>query len=371
MGRASLSKCLLRQGVIGACLLTWPSFAWCQTSDSASDARTSRRIQINLVAEVGSVPDLNPLLLEWFGSEGPSLEFRYVPALRPDDVLATSAEPQLLRIWLVLHTPSLARVYFAEGSGQRFLVRDVPLRNGLDEFGRENVAQVVVTSAAAFRQHGASSTVKEVVDTFQEPLEPEQTQAVTKTETPTAPVPKESQSSWFPRAAALYGLSVEQSDAVSHGPGLLVGAGQNSHRARWLYSLKVQYHWPLKVEGSQVALTFHTLTLCTTAAVESPIGKSMTAGLELGAGINRVSFDTTALPGAGVAVHGGDVKYKPLLVSGVRASLEAGASRFTLVLGVTAAVTKTHFDVVRDSQSQIEYRPWLAQPYAALEVSWR
>ena len=371
MGRASISKCLLRQGVLGACLVVWPSFAWCQTSDSASDARASRRIQINLVAEVGSVPDLNPLLLEWFGSEGPSLEFRYVPALRPDDVLATSAEPQQLRIWLVLHTPSLARVYFAEGPGQRFLVRDVPLRNGLDEFGRENVAQVVVTSATAFSQHGASSTVKEVVETFQQPHEPEQTQAVTKAETPTAPVPKEPRSDWFLRVGALYGLSFEQSDAVSHGPGLLIGAGQNSRGTRWLASLKVQYRWPLKVEGSQVALTFHTLTLRTTAAVEVPIGKNMTAGLEFGAGMDRVSFDTAALPGAGVAVHGGDVKYKPLLVSGVRSSLEAGASRFTLVLGVTAALAKTHFDVVRDTQSQIEYRPWLAQPYAGLEVSWQ
>jgi hypothetical protein len=371
MGRCGFSKFLLWQCVLGACLVTWPQFAWSQTSESASDTQVSRRIQINLVAEVGSVADLNPLLLEWFGSEAPSLEFRYVPALRPDDVLATSAEPQLLRIWLVLHTPSLARVYFAEGSGQRFLVRDVPLRNGLDEFGRENVAQVVVTSASAFSQHGASSTVKEVVETFQRPLEPEKPPAVTKTETAIAPMPKEHRSNWFLRVGALYGLSFEQSAAMRHGPGLLIGAAQNYQGARWLYSLKAQYHWPLTVDGSQVALTFHTLALRTTAAVQLPVGHHLAGGFELGAGIDRVSYDTTALAGATVTARGGDVMYRPLLVSGVRGSLEAGASHFTLLLGVTAALIKTHFDVLRDAQSQIEYRPWLVQPYLAFEASWR
>jgi hypothetical protein len=371
MSGAGFFKFIVVQGAIGVCLVTWTKFAWCETSELVTDAPANRRIQINLVADVGSVPDLNSLLLEWFGSEGSTLQFRKVPALRPDDVLTKSAEPQLLNIWLVLHTPDLVRVYFAEGTGQRFLVRDIPLRSGLDEFGRENVAQVVVTSAAAFSQHTASSTVKQVVETFQRPPEPDKSQAASKDETLPAPVPSARPSVWFFRVGALYGLSLEQSAAISHGPGLLVGAGQNCHGARWLYSLKVQYHLPWSVDGAEVALAFHALTVRTTAAVESPIGHHLMGGLELGADLDRVSFDSTALAGTSVATRGGGVQYRPLVVSGLRASLEAGASRFTLALGVTAALVKTHYDVVRDTQSQTEYRPWLVRPYLAFEASWR
>jgi hypothetical protein len=291
--------------------------------------------------------------------------------LRADDVLAKSAEPRLLRIWLVLLTPSLARIYFAEAKGERFLVRDVPLRNGLDEFGRENVAQVVVTTASAFRQRGASSTVKEVVDTFQPPLNANRARTAIPNDIPMPPASKECRAAWFLRAGALYGLSLEQTDAMSHGPGLLVGAGQNWHGARWLYSLKGQYRWPYTVDGSQVALEFHALSLRTVAAVEAPLGNHWAAGLELGAGVDRVWFHATALPGAQVAARGPDVQYRPQMVLGARGSLAANDWNFSLVLGTTAALAKAHFDVMSGTQNQMQYRPWLVQPYLAIEASWR
>jgi hypothetical protein len=56
---------------------------------------------------------------------------------------------------------------------------------------------------------------------------------------------------------------------------------------------------------------------------------------------------------------------------GLHASLKSDAADLTLLIGVTAALIKTHFDVVHDAQSQIEYRPWLVQPYSAIEASWR
>jgi len=371
MGRASLFELLLRRAVIGTCLFLLPNLARCETLAAASDVGDGRRIQINLVAEVGSIPDLNPLLIEWFGSQRPSLEFRYVPALRSGDVLASSAEPRLLRIWLVLYNSRLARVYFAEASGQRFLVRDVPLRNGLDEFGRRNLAQVVVTSATAFSQHSVSSTVSEVVQTFQKPVDPATPLRDSKTDSQLNLASDEHRTEWFLRAGALYGIYLEQSAAISHGPGLLVGAGQQGAHAIWLYSLKFQYRWPLTVEGSQIALTSHTLALRTTAVVEAPFGSHLMGGLELGAGFDRVSFEATALPGANIAARSGDVQYKPVLASGLRASLKTDAAYLTLLIGFTAALVKTHFDVVHDAQSQIEYRPWLVQPYSAIEASWQ
>lgn len=72
---------------------------------------TPNKIQINLVGDAALAEDFDSLLLEWLGEDQSKAEIRRIPVLRSSEVLASSTERQLLRIWVVLDNAHLARVY--------------------------------------------------------------------------------------------------------------------------------------------------------------------------------------------------------------------------------------------------------------------
>jgi hypothetical protein len=126
----------------------------------------ARTILITLVGTEAALDDFSSLVLEWFGDDRAQVELRRLDRLEPSDVLDSKSPGSTLRVWVMPSSRELVRVYLADGSGERFLVRDVVVRNGLDELGRESLAQVLVTSGKAFLSHHASSTRDEVRRTF-------------------------------------------------------------------------------------------------------------------------------------------------------------------------------------------------------------
>jgi hypothetical protein len=73
----------------------------------------------------------------------------------PDALLSQGEHDARVRVFVVLRGEHEARLYFRGPLGERFLLRKLQLRSGLDEVGRELIAQVVETSTVALLHSGA------------------------------------------------------------------------------------------------------------------------------------------------------------------------------------------------------------------------
>jgi hypothetical protein len=321
------------------------------------------RVSITLVGRASLARELDDLLLEWFDTQQVRADIRRQPSLDRSEVLARNADPQTLRIWMVLVGGS-ARLYYADPAGERFLVRDIPLRNGLDEVGREHVVQVLVTSAEDFVSRRVSSTQQEIEMSLPPPVQ-------TAPPPPPAPAPVPSARGCSLRLGALYAVTMRGAEGAGNGPGALLGIACAAPSVAWVLSMSARYEWPVTAEGNEVAVRVQALAARWTLAVETPNPRPFGLGLEIGGGVDRASFDPRAQPGAAVTVRGSGADWRPVALVAARASLWQGHTRLTLSAGIAVPVLKTHYDVAVGSERAADVTPWRVQPTFALEASWR
>ena len=361
----------LRGKVVGCLLLgvalARPGIVVGATTDSIDDVNQVRQVQIDLVAQVAAQRDLDALLVEWFGADSERLKIRHVPTLLRDTVLAPATDPNLLRIWVVLASPNVARVYFAEASGRRFLMREVPLRDGLDEFGRENLVQVIVTSAHAFIEQDVSSPVADVEAALKSPL-PAKTNEGTSADParPTAPT----DNPWFFRAGVFYAIDEERAGMWDHGPGALLGIGRRMSATRFSLNLGAQYHWQRRVTEPDIELLVNRFTLRSTLVFERNLSPTWSLGVEGGGAVTRESFQPRATASDIDATSGG-AHIRPFMLLGPRTAWAMGDVRCALFGGVSIYFSRTHFDVVRNGLAQERFAPWTLQPSVAFEAAWK
>jgi hypothetical protein len=330
-----------------------------------------KEIQINLVGDAALADELDSLLLEWLGEDQSKAEIRHVPVLRSSEVLASSPDEQLLRIWVVLDNVHLARVYFAEPSAGRFLVRDVYLHQGLDELGRENVAQVLVTSAKAFIEHNAGSSVDEVVATMKSQAREPKSVAPVEPEFKPKPTLRKSAQQWFFRLGGFYGTRFETPNLVSHGPGLLAFVGRETLDTRWAAVFRTQYFWPITARASDVDISIRALALRLAFVIEKPLSVDYDVGIEAGGGLEYVSYNSSATSDSGVSAVGRTGYFEPETWLGLRLSSRQSHWRWALVPGLSTSLVRSHYDVIRQGRPQIEFAPWIMLPSCALEMTWQ
>jgi hypothetical protein len=347
---------------------------------------------------VGQVGGLGKLLTEWLARDQSRAEVRHEPTLGREQVLGSAPDTQTLRIWVVLINSRQARLYFADPAGQRFLLRDVPLRDGLDELGRERLAQVLATSAQAFVEQRVSTSAAEVARTFEGPLttggrlgdfgetpavepvapSPERSvRAVPPRPLPTAryptrpsrPGPAPRTTSWFWKAGVLYGMAMRGEEGVGHGPGVLVGLGRPWRGARWIATAKGQYQVPIKVTGDQTELGIAAYALRLSAAMDQPWGRHLAWGGEIGGGVDRAKFSSYPAPGISLPPEREDADWRPVALAALRGSVGGPSLRLALALGVTLQLAWTHYDVEGRADPDIE--PWQVQPSLTVEASWQ
>lgn len=105
--------------------------------------------EIVLVGAAASTPELRLVLTELLQRDGVEPAFRPAERFSADALLAEPDGDGRVRVFITLPTPLLARLYLRGPFGQRFLLRELPLRSGIDELGSESIAQVVATSTQA------------------------------------------------------------------------------------------------------------------------------------------------------------------------------------------------------------------------------
>jgi len=268
----------------------------------------------------------------------------------------------------MLVQPHQARLYFATARGHRFLLRDVPLQTGIDEVGREQLAQVVVTSANAFAENRANTNVEEVKRALSTPVQ--KNEVLGQGEPPLTPPPIIRPNPWALRVGALYGLTMEKTDNWRHGPGVVLGAAHQWPRFRITFGLMGQYLWPDTVTATTLAITSHTSVYRTALGVERTWARIGALGLGLGFGVDRVAVQPGSARSPGVVLRSTDTFLRPALALDAKGTLLQSGVSWSAILGASVYLSRTEYDVLNDGQPQTEYAPLPVQPHVAVEVGW-
>ncbi len=337
---------------------------------SASNTDVARPIQLNLAMDFANAGDLDALLREWFGSAAGRLTVRPVSRWNKDEILAPNAARNTLSVWVIQMNKSLVRLYFVDASEHRYYLRDVPLRTGLDEVGREDLAQIIVTSTDAFAQQRVGTNLEDMEKALAAPRS--ETQPASILHQPATPSnARASEAARFAlRGGAFYGVIYEQAAELRQGPGILIGVVRRGTRQRLTLNAKAQYYWPQTIDRSDVVISARTFTVRSTIGLDRYLSQSASLGIEWGAGIDDLHVESEPSPRSTVVPR--SVTFlRPMMTLSVRAALIQSNFQWALLAGATLYLTRTHYDVVSNGEARVEYRPYVVQPQLALEATWQ
>lgn len=284
--------------VIGTVSATFGTTASAQPSEPAAESSAPTPVEIVLVGGAGKDASLDARIQSWFGPET-ALSISRERMLMAESVLAGRSS-RGVTVWVTLRTRNDARLYFAAASESeeptRYLLRDVPLNDGLDEVGSERVAQVVHSLVTAIIDDSADVVARPDIEReLAPPLPPP---VPTATDGPVDAPPAVASDpveplSFAALTGAFYRASFAGDEGFPHGPGLALG-GTLERGAFGVGGIaRGQYAWPhsVRVEDVDVRFTELSIRLGGRGAFRS---RSLTLDLEVGGGAAWVRYDPEA-----------------------------------------------------------------------------
>jgi hypothetical protein len=112
-------------------------------------AQTDATAVVVLIGEANRTPELAGMLATLLLQQGVRAQFDKQRFFEPRSLLDAGTEDQRVWVFILLDGRLQARLYFRGPFGERFLLRELALRSGLDEVGRELIGRVVETSTLA------------------------------------------------------------------------------------------------------------------------------------------------------------------------------------------------------------------------------
>ncbi|HEU5074877.1 MAG TPA: hypothetical protein VFU02_11895, partial [Polyangiaceae bacterium] len=275
-------------------------------------------VRVSLVGEAYT-RELSELLSEWLSIQHLQARIQPQPRLSLDDLL-DSDDSSSVRVWLMLRSSKQARLYFADERGRRFHVRDVPLDRGLDELGREKVAQVVLASVLAFVDRSLPETSLEAVkhalaEAAAEPGAATRNPAATSALAGAAPASTPSAgaagaapasagaATSVPRALAMqrattwwalalgYHVLFRGPEGWAHGPGVGLELWPVLQRFGLGFVLSGRYEWPHEESSTNLDLRLQTTALRAAVVLASVVRGRPRWTLSLGAGWDWYRFE--------------------------------------------------------------------------------
>ena len=273
-----LSLLLLSQPSFGA--VSEPSAGPAEAADASPEAPAATRV---LVVVIGSAAQLSALrtALGPRALDGAQIEWVSADRLLESQLLEASREGAAVRCFIDLSRLARARLYFSDRRAERFLARELTLAQGLDELGKEALAQVLESSVERLLADQATTLNREQLRSL---LAPEPPRAAPRREI--APAPRRAKRTELSGGwGAFYGMRALSADRFSHGPALalrlevpLRGIGIGA----WLSG---QYLLP--VELSQPVAGVRLTTFAPRLGVGArAVGDSFQFGARLGCGLD-------------------------------------------------------------------------------------
>ena len=345
-------------------------------SEAASD---DARALVVLIGEAAKSEELTAVLSELLERERVALEFEQRARFRPSTLLAASEGDS--RVWVFISsTESVAKLYFRGPYGNRFLLRKLELNNGLDEVGRELIAQVVDTSILTLLRSEAGLSREQVKTDLANPSEPdanstEQTGPIEQPpKAPTSPPPVDAPSgdgsSGKSAGSALEFELGARGSAQWTGSdlGMHYGAGAETglsyNRAQGLFlrgRLLFEYGFAQAISTPELNATVQTTALRAGVDFGAAFGVSAFAfGLGFGADLARIAPETAV--DASLVLAEESTATIPVVRLEARYELTTGIFRIGAGLFADASLVDTHYDVRgNDGQERIA-EPWAIRP---------
>ena len=321
---------------------------------SADSPRQQQSADVVLVGPVRTASALTELVQQLLAADGISAHILRTESVREADLLRRPAagSPSRPRIWITQPGPDAVRLFLSDAQRSRYLVRDVPLRSGLDMLGSEQTAQVVQSSTVALLQTREGMSRKRLRSRWRQ-------QAV-QDQRPTQPAPsgnsrldaegraKAGPQVW-PRVGAAYLAAWTGPELQAmHGPGLRVGVTCRAAGALWSAVAAGE-----RAFGQSHAMPELELRVQTTAARlllggRAPLGPSLDLMVQSGAGVDVTRITPRPVPDAATRLAAEDTNVA------VWARAEVGpewhtsmlSARLTLVMDLS--LSKTRYLVEKD-----------------------
>jgi hypothetical protein len=362
----------LRRAAPGAALVvlvTLPAAA--QEVDNPSSDATATAVVV-LIGSPAQGSELGDVLAELLERQGVMPEIVSEERFDPGSLL-TQGESDL-RVWvfIVIRGEHQARLYFRGPLGKRFLLRELSLRSGLDEVGRELIAQVVETSTVALLHSTAGISRDEASATLaREKVEP------TKEPERAPPPPRPVKENVRRRDAALQVVLGARAAAIwnrSAGPaaafGGEAGAG-TTFGASLIGRVRLAYEYRLSQHVAISALDASYGSMAFRGGVDGGFRSGphrFLLGLGAGADLDRAS--TNAVRDRSLRLASVSSDAVAMFRAELRYELALGGLWLAASVLADFATARTHYDVSRAGSTTRVAELSLVRPGIALTLGW-
>jgi hypothetical protein len=307
------------------------------------------RARVVLIGEAGRSDALMAVLRELLERENVSPAFEQEPVFRTSALLETSTDDARVWVFIALEGTRGARLYFRGPFGNRFLLRKLELKNGLDDVGRELIAQVVDTSVltllrteVGLSREQVEAGITDASGSFDENLTHETAEPAPVAAPP--PPYTGSDLGFDPGIGAEAGLSVLfQSGFFARG------------------RVAFEFGFGQTITTPVLSAELRTTALRAGADVGTSFGASALAlGFAIGFDRTRIAPDTGFDPTLSLA----DTKHASIPVLRLEARYELALGVFRAGAGVfgDASLVDTHYDVERGAVREQIAEPWPVRP---------
>ncbi len=330
---------------------------------------TSPTVEVVFVG-VAESPPLAQLVHETLTREGVVCRLSQAPVLREVDLLEGAPAPDDVgtRVWIDVVGDDLARLYFVDVGLGRYLMRDVPLRNGLDELGRERIAQVMETSTLALLS-GESVMSR---DQFERSLQALEATAKSDPEPDREPEPQIPPGRHLTRPAIGIAYQFYWSGPeldLLHGPALQVGLLRTLERGWFSATAVVAPSFPQVHQELGVEVRVRTTAVRLLFGRAWSTQQSWSWSARGGGGLSMSHISSRGIDEGWIEMPA-RTNVTPWLQAELGVNWELPRFVLSAAFSSQLSVVDTHYDHSRGTDRERLFTPWLLQPGAVVGVTW-
>ncbi len=343
-----------------------------------------------LVGEVGDEPTLSAVVAELLEYQGVSTRFVRQPAFDPAAALDRAPPDDAVWVFVDRRGGAVVDLTLRDPTGERFLLRELPLSAGLDPVGRELVAQAIESSVVALLQTDTGLSREQARRELALRGEPP-TAALPDVESVSSPsraaeapwalVPPPPAASPAPapqlgcgssttsgRFGVRYDVATLGADlGLTHGPGIELGVRVGQ---RWFggWRFAFDHRWPQELQGRGLRAELRTSGVWLAPEVGwRDVRRSFLVSSGLGAAWTQVH--PTEAP-ADVTLAAASTNWVPAVRMEARYALRIESLAVGVALTAEVPLLDTHYDLALVDGSVRLAEPMGVIPGSALTLGW-
>ncbi len=342
-------------------------------------SRDEARALVVLIGDAGASDELRSVLSELLERRGIAVEYETRERFSSRALLS---ENQDGRVWVFVSDPGrrVAKLYFRGPTGERFLLRRLALKNGLDELGRELIGQVVETSTVALLRSDAGVSREEARAGISAEGDDPESAGNDAVHLGGAPSPEEGDAGADARRRSSFDFDVDARGfakwsghelGFDHGVGAEVALAFRAS-PRWFVGGRAELEtgFGQSIETDALDADVHATSFRIGPEIGARNGISaLSLGLLAGADFTKTTPKATADPT--LALSGSSSSTVPVLRLEARYVVALGVFRMSAGIFGDASLADTHYDVEDASGSHRVAAPWPVRPGVALTLGLR